>query len=161
QLLESDLRFQPGQRSSEAEVDAVPEGQMPLDPAVDVESLCIRVLALVATGGTEQDQDLRALGDRAPVELDRTAGGARLTLYGRVPAQDLLDRLRQQARLANELGTLVRMGGEGKDTVGDEVRRGLGAGEDQQITEAEDLLFVEPRAVDRGRHQRRDQVVAR
>ena len=62
-LLEGDARLEAGERRTDADVDAVAEGEMPADAAVDVELAGAVELALVAVGGAPQEPDLGAGGD--------------------------------------------------------------------------------------------------
>ena len=58
-LLEGDAAFHPGERGAEAEVDAVPERDVVVEAAMDVEPVGVGVLALVATGRPGDEQHLR------------------------------------------------------------------------------------------------------
>src|SRR5438128_1584887 len=69
-LVERDAAFEPGEGRSKTEVDAVAEGQVVADLAVDVEAVAVGELAIVAVGrAVEHDHDA-ALGNRLAVVLD-------------------------------------------------------------------------------------------
>ena len=61
-LVECDAPFEPGQRRAEAEVDAEAEGEVLVDLAVDVEPIAVRVAAVVAVRGADEEQHRAALG---------------------------------------------------------------------------------------------------
>ena len=92
--------FEPRQVRAEAEVGAVPEADVSFHLPVDVEALGIRPeLPLVAVGGTGNAHEDRPCGHRLPVELGVTGHGAPERVRGRLAAQHLLDRSRDQRRV--------------------------------------------------------------
>src|ERR1700691_2361930 len=60
-LVEGDTPFEPGQRSAEAEVDAVAEGLVTADLAVDIETVPLGEVPLVTIGRTVQQHHDAAL----------------------------------------------------------------------------------------------------
>ena len=81
--------------------------------------------------------------DRDPVQRDVLASVAALVLGRRVVAEDLLDGLRDAARVVEDHLPLLGVSVEEHDRVGDELRDGLGAGSTDQRAEAGDLAVVE------------------
>ena len=69
-LLHRDLRFEPRQRSADAEVRAVPEREVAVDLPAHVEAIGIGKVALVAIGGAIQQDELRAPRNGGAVDLD-------------------------------------------------------------------------------------------
>src|SRR5690349_6865502 len=65
------------QCSTQAEVDAVPEGQMCRAP-VDVESIGVGELAFIAVRGSVEQQHYRPFGYRLPIMFDVTGHVTRL-----------------------------------------------------------------------------------
>ena len=64
---------------------------------VDVEDIAVRrESAMVAVGGADQQHHRAAFGHRLAVELDVARNVAGDVQRGRLPAQDLLDRLGDQ-----------------------------------------------------------------
>src|SRR5438067_4335517 len=72
-LVEGHSTLEAGERSAEAEVDAVPEAQVVADLATDVEAVAVGEPALVAVGAPVQQQHHAALGDCPAVMLDVTS----------------------------------------------------------------------------------------
>src|SRR5689334_23139267 len=70
-FLKRDACLNPCQRSTQAEVDAVPEGQM-CHPPVDVESVGVDELAFIAVRGSIEQQHHRPFGYRLPIMFDVT-----------------------------------------------------------------------------------------
>ncbi len=78
-LLERDAPLRPRQRGTQAKVDAVAEGEVVVERAVDVETVGVGIGALVAAGRAGDHHDLRAGRDRAAVHVD--VGGAPAALH--------------------------------------------------------------------------------
>src|SRR5690606_7614570 len=77
-LVQRDAALEPGERRSETEVDAVAEGEVMIDPSLDVEAVAAWEAALVAVRGAGQQED-GALRRHAPsVVLDVGGEKARL-----------------------------------------------------------------------------------
>ena len=148
-LLERDLALHPGQCRTEAEVGAVPERQVTLGAAPDVERPGGRpVLALVVVGGPDDEQHGLACLEGFTVELDVVRQRPVHVLRRVVEAQRLLDRVGDERRIVDEERTLLGMLGQQLDRVGEQLRRRLVAGDDEQDAEAEQLLLGERSAVD-------------
>ena len=77
------------------------------------------------------------------MEGDVLLDPATLVVRGRVPAQHLLDRVRDQRRVGDQLGALVGVPVERDDTVGDELGGGLVAGDGELEQAVRDLLVGE------------------
>ena len=75
-LVEGDPSLEAGQRGAEAEVQAVAEGEVVVDPAADVEAVAVGELAVVAVARGVEEQHHAALGDDPAVVLD-VAGDVR------------------------------------------------------------------------------------
>src|SRR5580765_2910922 len=69
-LIQRDAAFEARERRAEAEVDAVPEREVLVDLAVDVEAIGILEVALVAVRGADEEHHHAALGDGLAVYLD-------------------------------------------------------------------------------------------
>ena len=106
---ERDPQLEPGERRSDAEVDAFPERDVAAEVgAARVEAVGVGELALVAVRRGEVHHDARLGRQLDASELDRTGRLAEESLRGRLQAQHLLDQRRQ------ELGGLV----QGADLLG-------------------------------------------
>lgn len=93
QSAQSDLPLQPRERGTQAVVNALPEGQVAVFLAPEVEPLRLVELRFVPVGGRDQAIDQRSGGNRDTGDLDRLArvafGG---DLDRAVEAQQLLHR---------------------------------------------------------------------
>src|SRR4051794_18832092 len=90
-LVECDPSFESRQRGAEAEVDAVPEGEVMVDLAVDVEGVAVVEPAVIAVRGAVEEQDGAAGGDGLAVVLDVGGHVSRLDWRRSLVAEDLLD----------------------------------------------------------------------
>ena len=88
-------------------MDAVPERDVVVDRAVDVEAVGVRVLAFVAPGRTGEQQHLRVRGHDLAVQLDVTRRPPTLDRRRRFEPQQLLDGVGDQRGVGCELGPLV------------------------------------------------------
>ena len=139
-LVERDPALQAGQRGTQAEVDAVAEGEVATDVAVDVEAVAVREVALVPVGrAVEQDHDA-ALGHRLAVVLDVTLDVAGLHRRRRLVAQQLLDGVGDERAVRHQLAALVGMAAEDLAGPADEPGRRLVPGAGQQADVGEDLV---------------------
>ena len=108
ELLERDAHLEPGDVAPHAEVGADAEGEMRLRPPGDVERLGILEDLRVSVRRAVVHHDLLALADLAVADL-RIAQGRPAELHDRRhPAQDLLDGLRQERRVAAQAAELYR-----------------------------------------------------
>ena len=82
--------------------------------------------------GAEQQQHLVALGHLLAVQLDRPGERARHELRRTFVAEDLLDRVGDAAGSATTLRALAREPLQREQAVGEQLRGGLVAGDDQQ-----------------------------
>ncbi len=141
------------------------EAHVPVDVPVDVEVLGIGVLALVVPGRAGDEDYPHVRRDDRAVQLDLAQRPAALVVRRRVPAQHLLDRIRDQGGVRDQLAPLVGVPAQRDDAVGDELGHGLVAGEGQ-LHEARGQLVVTERArrafgvLYLGVHQHRDDVIA-
>jgi hypothetical protein len=78
-LIEGDPTFETGERGPETEVDAIAEGDVVADLAVDVEAARVGEAAFVAVRRGREHQHDAAARDHVPVVLD--AGGDVARLY--------------------------------------------------------------------------------
>src|SRR5262245_33052700 len=95
-LLERDAPFQTGERRAEAKVDAVAEGEVLEDLAVDVEAVALGEAAVVAIGRSDQEHHDAARRYLLSVVLDVAGHIPGEVRRGRFVAQYLLDRVRDQ-----------------------------------------------------------------
>jgi hypothetical protein len=93
------------------------------------------------------------------VQLGVAEQAARQRLRGRLVAQHLLDRVRQQRRIFRQQPALVRVLGEQHRAVRDQVRGRVVAGDDEHEAEAEQLLLRERLPVELRVDQRAHEVV--
>src|SRR6185503_4148989 len=108
-FLERDPGLEPGQRRTDAHMDAVPEPDGEADLAVDVKSVGIVVLTLVAVGRAGEEEDRFARWDLAVVPLRGRERKATLVLRRRPVPQHLLDRVRDLGRVVEQLPPLGRV----------------------------------------------------
>ena len=159
---EGDASFEAGQWCAEAEVGAVPEAEVRLRRAADVEHLGVVADVRVVVRAAEADQDLLAGGDHDAVELDGLGRDAERGVRDRCRvADELLDRCRHPLRFVRQQLQLVGVVEQGDDAVADEARRGVGAGNDELEEARQELLFGQPLVVVARRDEHTDEVVAR
>ena len=96
-----------------------------------------------------------------PSIVDVLERDAQRRLHGAVEAQQLLDRGGQEPRLGAETAPLFGLAEQGEHAVADQVRRGLVAGEQQQVAGREQLGVAQRVALLLRLDHRADQVVAR
>ena len=146
-------------RAAQVERDVI------VGPAVNVEAEGINELALVEVRRAEPLQHLVALADGLPVHLHILRGGAAEVHRDRRPAQHLLHGtidnggVTVDARLP-QLLELLGVFSQRLQTSRHRVTRGVIAGADHQHEEVFELQVGEALAVDGGRQQRRDEVLA-
>ena len=132
QLLEHDPHLEPGQVGAQAVVDAVAEGEVGVGAAPEVEADRVDEDLLVPVGRALPEQHLVPGPDRVARQVGGDRGGAPLGRRGRGPAQDLLDRRRQQAEVGPQGGQLVGVVDQRGEAAGDGVPGGVGAGREQE-----------------------------
>ena len=147
-------------------MDAVAEGEVRVRIARDVEAERVGEDALVAVRGRVPERDLVAGADRLAAERDVARRGAAVVGGGARPAQDLLDGAGHERPVGAQRAHLLGMLGEREQAAGDRVARGLGAGDEQQRQERDDLGVRRGgagsvRVRDLGVHDEREHVVAR
>ena len=139
-LVQGDPPFEPGQRGTQTEVDAVAEGEVVPDPAVDVEAVGLVELALVAVRRGVQQQHDAVLGDSPAVVLDVGRQDAGLDGRRRLVAEELLDGVGDEAAVLDQLAALVGVVGEDLSGPADQTGGGLVAGPGEQAAVAQYLL---------------------
>lgn len=144
-----DPGLQAGERGTQAEVDAVAEGDMAAGVAGDVEAVGVVEAEGVASGvGDHGEHDLAATGDHRAGDVDRVEGEAEGGgLQRSVVAQHLLDRAVDEGQIGAQRGELLRVGEQRQHAVGDEIAGGLVAGDQQQLGHAQEFFVAEPVAV--------------
>jgi hypothetical protein len=113
-----------GERRAEAVVQPVPEREMRVGVAVEVESERVGEHGVVAVRGGIPVGGLVPGGDAVPRQLDVPGGRAAVVRRGARPAQDLLDGAREERPVAPQPGQLVRVLDEREQTAGDGVAGG-------------------------------------
>ena len=104
--------FEPGQGRAQAEVDAVAEGQVMVDLAVDVEPVGVGEPPLVPVARGGQQEDGAPGGHHLAVVLDVLGHVPGLHRRRGLEAEQLLDGVRHQAAVLDQLGALVGMVGQ-------------------------------------------------
>src|SRR5262249_24077566 len=94
-------------RSPEAEVNAVAERDVAVELAVDIEAGGIRIAALVAPPRSGEEHHLRALWHALAMPLDVAGDAPCLHPRRRLEAQQLLDSVRNLARIVDQLPALL------------------------------------------------------
>src|SRR4029453_8639087 len=145
ELLEGDTGLQPRERRADAVVDSLAESELRRDVAADVEAVGIRVLALIAVGGPEQQEDAIPRRDAAAVPLDVAGDGTHGVLRRRRPAQHLLDGAENRARVGQDAGILLRVPSEEHGGEAEQPGGRLAPGRAEQGAEADDLAVAETR----------------
>ena len=97
----------------------------------------------VAVGSPEHGHDLFAGLDLDAVDIDRFRRGPAVELHRAVPPQQLLDARTQQAPVVAQPLELRGVVEQGKQTVADEVRRGLESGREEQDHGGDQLIVAE------------------
>ena len=139
---------------------AVPEGDVAVLAARDVEVLGVGELHRIAVGCAQQQVDLVARRNLVALDLDRLAGTARGQLNGAVQAQHLLDRARDELGSRAQAHQLRRVPQQRLHSVPDQVRGGLVTRAQQQHRGRDHLFLGEGVVQVTGHHQPRQQVVA-
>jgi hypothetical protein len=121
-------------------VHAVAKAEVVVDAAADVEAVAVGEAAVVAIGRAVEHEDGAAGGDHLAVELH--VGGDVAGLYGRggLEAKDLLDGLRHQAAVLDQLAALIGVVGEDLAGPADQAGGGLVAGGGDEVDVVEDLV---------------------
>src|SRR5262245_44969814 len=145
ELLQGDPRLQAGERRPDAVVYPLTESQLRRNVAADVEAVRIRVLALVAVRGAEQEQDAIPRRHGAAVPFDVARDRADGVLRRRRPAQHLLDRAGDRAPVGEDAGVLVRVAREEHGGEAEQPGGRLAPGRAEQGAEADDLAIGEAR----------------
>ncbi len=156
QPLDQQTRFQAGQRCAQAGVDAVPERRQGRLPRLAVDRESCRVGApgvLVQVRRLEAEDDPASGRHRAAGELAVRRGGAQHVLQGRVVAQRLLDRARDERAVVDDPLPAIPVDEQLVEQVGDEASGGVGGREDQLDAVHDDLDRFERGLVGPRMHQ--------
>jgi hypothetical protein len=132
-------RFHSRQRGSETGMDTVPEGNMRIRIARDVESVRIAELPGIAICGADHRQHELPRWDDLAVHFRVASRRPHQPLERRAISQDFLDRRRQKVWHCAQAGELLRIFDETQNGVVDQIRRGFLAANDQQLEESQDL----------------------
>src|SRR5439155_26578753 len=108
-LVERDAAFESSQSGAETEVDAVAEREALADVAMDVEPVAVGKSTIIAVGRADQEDHDAALRHRLAVVLDVPADVSGDVRRRRLVPEDLLDRVRDQRAVLDELPPLVDM----------------------------------------------------
>ncbi len=125
------------------------EGHVPAGVPGDVEAVRLRIAVRIAVGVGHRDQDeLAAARDHRAADVDRFGGES---VRGRLDrpreTQHLLHGVVDETEVGSQCGQLVRVREQGQHTVGDQVHRGLVAGDEQQPGHAHQFTCREPVAL--------------
>ena len=134
-LVERDAAFEARERGAEAEVDPVPEGQVLADLAVDVEPFRVGPTPLVAVRGGDDEQHRAPRRDDGAVPLDVLRDVPAHLHAGGLVAQQLLDGVRDERPVGDELTPLVGVLAQHLAGPAYEAGRRLvaGAGDDRRV----------------------------
>lgn len=112
---------------------------------MNVEFACVRPeLALVAARGTDEHQHHAAFRHRLAIQADVAGHIPRHVRRGRLEAQQLLDRLRDQRGIFDEIATLVWVLRENLSSPADQTSRRLIARSGHHVEIHQDLLAAQP-----------------
>src|SRR5262245_17025408 len=106
-------RFHPRDVHPRAGVVAVPERDVAVRLAADVEAVRVGELRRIAVGRTDAEGDERSGRELAPAELDRCRRHPVVELERALEAQQLLDRGRHQRGIVGEARELAAVDHEG------------------------------------------------
>src|SRR6266404_3690000 len=102
-------------------MDAVPECNMEIGFAGDVESARVRELMRVAVCGTDQRQHERSGGNRLAMHLDVASWRAHDPLQGRAEAQNLFDGEGQKVGRFRKARELLRVLDKAQNRIVDQI----------------------------------------
>src|SRR5262249_18217412 len=108
-LLESDATLEAGQRRTETEVAAVAAGEGLVGVPVEVEAIAVRETMVVAVGGSDEEHHCTARRDGPSVDLDVARDVPGDMGRGRLVAEQLFDRIRDERPILDQLAPLVRV----------------------------------------------------
>src|SRR5262245_18631639 len=138
-LVEHDPSFEARQRGAETEVDAVAEGEVLADVAVDVEAIGMLVGALVAVGRSDEEQHRAAGGHDRAVVFDVARHVASDVRADRLEPHRLFDRVGEQRAICHQLPPLVGMVAEHLAEPADEAAGRLAASAGEHLRVGEHL----------------------
>ena len=161
ELLEQDPELEAREVGAEAEVRAgAPEGGVLVGRPPDVEAVRVGELVRVAVRGGEPDDHLVAGRDRDAADLRVAGRRAPEVPDGMRVAQHLLDRARDELRLAAEQLPLVGVAGEGGKTRGDRLPGRLVPGDDEDRERVVEVAAGERAAVELAVRDQREDIIA-
>jgi len=161
QRREGDLALDPGQRRSEAEVRGPAEGEVTVVGPAEIEAVGVGKASGIAVGGPHHGDDGLAAADELVAEDDVLGRQASGVLAGTLVAQQLLDRGRDQRRVAPQALELVGMAQQRQHAVADQVRGRLLPPHHRDDAIGDHLVLGEPVTVHLGGEQGRHQTLAR
>ena len=135
-LIEGDASLHAGESGPHAQVDPVAERQMPTVRSMDVERVPVGKATIVPVGRADEEEHHASRGHRRAVNGEILAGDAPSHVGRRgLKAEDLLDGVRNQRTVLDELSPLIRMVRQHLGGPSDETSRRLvsGAGQDLEV----------------------------
>jgi hypothetical protein len=156
---ERDLALEASQRGAQAEVEAVPEREVRVRRAREVEAVGVGEHGGIAVRRTDGDHHLVAARKAPSRDLHVLERPPRGPLHGAVEAQQLLDGALQQGGLAAQALQLAGMAQQREQAVPQQVAGGLVAGREEQDGGGQDLVVGEAVVALLRAHQPRQQIV--
>ena len=141
-------------------MDAAAKGLRAHEGAFDVQRFGISIDVWVSIGGAQQRDHHLARLKPLSGHFHALLHHAGQLLHGRIEAQELLHRLREQGRLGLEALELRRVAVQGDQGIADQVHGGLVAGHEQEPHVLREFLVGEGALLVFGAHQVCGQVVA-
>ena len=140
QNLEANARFEPGEVRSQAEVDAVTEGDVIVRPTIGIELVGTLEVPRVAIRSREDHHQHIVLADLLSLELQVCVGRPRQAVDRGVEPQEFVDHGRDLLGLLprhlEQIGPLLEHDGHIRQQVG----RGLVASVPEKLTEPDELV---------------------
>jgi hypothetical protein len=153
QLLEDHDAFEPRRVRADAEVNTVTEAEVTLHAPLDVETVGVGELGLVAIRGQVQQEDPLPGVHRLPGDVGVLNKRARAELQRQVHPQDLFKRGRNAAEILGKRGALVGVCRERAHSSADHLRQRLHAADHHRGELRRDLDLAERTAFDLNRAQ--------
>ena len=162
QRAEGNVALETGEWGAEAEVDAVPKGEVADSGPLNVEHLGIVVDIVVAIRRRQADDDLGSGGDRDAAQFDRFDGVSKCRVRDRgIETQELLQRGPQPLGIFTQQRQLIGVAEQSDDAVADETGCRVVTGDDQLEDRRAQLPGVEALVSIAGGDQGADEIVTR